>query len=95
MLQRMAGLRNIEKLFDFDDTDDSGSSVCENESSDDETEDIEVYEEPSRVVYLEPEANLSSLVDSLNQLGVTAKDMISILQALKEAGSLIGTIEVL
>ena len=25
----MAGLCNIEKLFDFDDTDDSGSSVSE------------------------------------------------------------------
>lgn len=54
MLQRMAGLRNIEKLFDFDDTDDSGSSVSENESSEDET-DIDTYIN----AYNRPDKNLS------------------------------------
>lgn len=54
MLQRMAGLRNIEKLFDFDDTDDSGSSVSENESSDDKTEDITYIN-----AYNRPDKNLS------------------------------------
>ena len=38
---------------------------------------------------------LSSLVDSLNGIGVKPKEMASILQAMKEAGALIATIEVI
>ena len=58
-------------------------------------DDIQVVEGPSRVIHLEPESSLASLVDSLNQLGVSSKDLISILQALKESGSLVATLEVL
>jgi flagellar basal body P-ring protein FlgI len=34
-------------------------------------------------------------VNALNELGATPKDLISILQALQESGSLIGTLEIL
>ena len=61
----------------------------------DNTEDITVNEERARVVLLEPDASLSSLVESLNVIGVTTKEMISIIQALKEANALIAEIEVI
>jgi flagellar P-ring protein FlgI len=39
-------------------------------------------------------ASLSSLVAGLNSLGVTPRDMISILQSIKSAGALQAEIEV-
>lgn len=52
--------------------------------------------EPSSVVhYLEPAPTLSSLVDALNELGVSSKDLISIIQALKESGALIANLEII
>ncbi len=61
----------------------------------DSSEAITVNEERARVVMLEPDASLSSLVESLNVIGVTTKEMISIIQALKEANALIADIEVI
>lgn len=61
----------------------------------DNSESIVVNEERARVVMLEPDASLSSLVESLNVIGVTTKEMISIIQALKEANALIADIEVI
>lgn len=40
-------------------------------------------------------ANLQQLIDGLNALGVTPKDLISILQALQRSGSLVATLEII
>ena len=56
---------------------------------------IEVKEEKSKLHYLNPDNNLSSLVKVLNKVGVKTKDLISILQAMEEAGALVATIEVI
>ena len=60
-----------------------------------ETSEIEVKEEKSKLHFLKPDNSLSSLVDVLNQIGVNTKDLISILQAMEEAGALVATIEVI
>lgn len=57
--------------------------------------DIEIKEEKSNVHYFKPDNSLSSLVDVLNEIGVNTKDLISILQAMEEAGALVATIEVI
>ncbi len=54
-----------------------------------------VKENASKLIYLKPDSTLSSLVKALNDIGATPKDLISIIQALKEAGALVATIEVL
>lgn len=57
---------------------------------------VEVDEEKGRgLVRLPVGASLGSLVSGLNALGVTPRDMISILQAIKAAGALQAEIEVL
>ena len=45
--------------------------------------------------YLSASNTLTSLVDSLNQIGASPKDMVSIFQALKESGALIADLEIL
>ena len=49
----------------------------------------------SKIVYLNPSSTLSSLVNALNEIGATPKDLISIIQALHESGALIAQIEIL
>ena len=44
---------------------------------------------------LEESVSLSQLVDGLNAMGVSPRDMITILQAIKAAGALQAEIEVL
>lgn len=57
---------------------------------------VEVNEETGRrFITLESGVSLSSLVTGLNALGVTPRDMISILETLKAAGALQAEIEVL
>lgn len=56
---------------------------------------INVNKEPGRVVELGSNANLNELVRALNAIGVTPYDLISILQALKAAGSLQATLEII
>ena len=57
---------------------------------------ISVEEERGRqLITLKSGASLSSLVAGLNALGVTPRDMISILQAIKAAGALQADIEVM
>lgn len=58
-------------------------------------ETIRVDETQNRFVYLSPSPSLSSLVTALNEIGASPRDMVSIIQALKESGSLIATVEVL
>lgn len=57
---------------------------------------VSVEEERGRqLITLKSGASLSSLVSGLNALGVTPRDMISILQAIKAAGALQADIEVM
>ena len=57
---------------------------------------VDVEEEKGRqLITLRSGASLSSLVAGLNTLGVTPRDMISILQAIKTAGALQADIEVM
>ena len=57
---------------------------------------VSISEEKGKgLVYLTAGSTFSSLVAGLNALGVTPRDMISILQAIRAAGALQGDIEVL
>ncbi|PIT99372.1 MAG: flagellar biosynthesis protein FlgA [Bdellovibrionales bacterium CG10_big_fil_rev_8_21_14_0_10_45_34] len=47
------------------------------------------------VFLLEPEANVGELVNALNGLGITPKDLIVILQSIKSAGALHGELDIL
>ena len=49
---------------------------------------IDAYEEGNRVSLFEPGASLAELVDGLNMLGLSPSDLVAILEALKQAGSL-------
>ena len=53
-----------------------------------EDSEIDVFEEGNRVTMLEPGASLAELVDALNMLGLAPSDLVAILEALKQAGSL-------
>jgi flagellar P-ring protein precursor FlgI len=58
--------------------------------------DLKVDEDKGkRLLVIKEGASLSSLVAGLNALGVTPRDMISILQAIKTAGALQADIEVM
>ncbi|MBV9509404.1 MAG: flagellar basal body P-ring protein FlgI, partial [Caulobacteraceae bacterium] len=52
-------------------------------------------EKGKKLIMLQQGASLASLVSGLNALGVTPRDMISILQAIKAAGALQADIEVM
>ena len=54
---------------------------------------IEVNEEKRNLIEVEG-ANLSDVVEGLNRLGTTPRDLITILQAIKKAGALRASIEV-
>lgn len=56
---------------------------------------ININKEGGRVIEVPSNSNLSDLVRALNSIGVTPYDLISILQALKEAGSLQATLEII
>jgi len=55
---------------------------------------INVAEENERLIPVPNSATLDSVVKSLNALGVTPRDLIAILQAMKEAGALHAEIEI-
>lgn len=55
---------------------------------------VDVQQEPARMVYFKEGASVESLVKALNALGVSPRDLIAILQALKSAGALHAEIEV-
>lgn len=57
--------------------------------------DIEVREEQGRFLVMEAGVTLQKLVNGLNSLGVTPRDMISILRSMKAAGALQAEIEVI
>jgi len=56
---------------------------------------VRVQKAGDRIVYLEPQSTLNSLVKSLNRIGATPKDLISIIQALQSSGALIADVEVI
>ena len=60
-----------------------------------QTSQIDVTKESGKIIELPANSNLSQLVRALNSIGVTPFDLISILQALKAAGSLQATIEII
>ena len=57
--------------------------------------DVQVSEETGQVVLFEPGESLSSLVQALNVLGVSPRDLVAIFQTLKVAGALQAELEVL
>ncbi|WP_417482165.1 flagellar basal body P-ring protein FlgI [Maricaulis sp.] len=57
--------------------------------------DVSVAEDNTQLGVLDGGVSLSELVDGLNALGVTPRDMITILQSIKAAGALQAEIEVL
>jgi flagellar P-ring protein precursor FlgI len=48
-----------------------------------------------KVMALDESANVGDIVKALNRMGVTPKDLITILQSIKEAGALQGDLEIL
>ncbi len=52
-------------------------------------------EDGERVVLLKESASVGDLVDAMNKLGVSPKDLIAILQSIKSAGALHGELEIL
>jgi flagellar P-ring protein precursor FlgI len=56
---------------------------------------ISVNEGDAHVALFKPGASLASLVDALNKLGVSPSDLVAILEALKQAGSLKAEMEVI
>ncbi len=56
---------------------------------------VAAAEEPSRVLALEEGVSVGQIVEALNTLGVSARDMIAILQALRAAGALHAEVVVL
>tara|TARA_R110000868_G_scaffold219607_1_gene470710 strand:+ start:13820 stop:14935 length:1116 start_codon:yes stop_codon:yes gene_type:complete len=57
--------------------------------------DVSVEEDNTQLGVLQESVSLSELVDGLNAMGVSPRDMITILQAIKAAGALQAEIEVL
>lgn len=49
---------------------------------------VEAQEEPARVLVLDQGATISDLVNGLNRIGATARDMMAIFQAIRAAGAL-------
>ncbi|MBY0450385.1 MAG: flagellar basal body P-ring protein FlgI [Cyanobacteria bacterium] len=56
---------------------------------------IDIKEQTGSLIELKANATLNDLVTALNNIGVTPSDLISILQALKAAGSLEATLEII
>ena len=55
----------------------------------------EVKEEETRLLLLEQSVTLSDVVRGLNSVGITPRDIVAILQALKSAGALQADLEVI
>jgi flagellar P-ring protein precursor FlgI len=56
---------------------------------------IDIQKKEGSLIQLDTNATLQDLVTALNTLGVTPSDLISILQALKSAGSLEANLEII
>jgi flagellar P-ring protein precursor FlgI len=56
---------------------------------------VEVKKDPGKVVLVKGGANLAEVVKAMNSIGATPQDLLSILQALKAAGSLRAQLEII
>lgn len=56
---------------------------------------LEVFEETANVLSLEEGATISDLIQALNSIGATPRDIIAILQALRAAGALQANLEII
>jgi len=56
---------------------------------------IQAQDKPANRIELREGATVDDLVQSLQQIGATARDIISILQAMKQAGALEADLEVM
>ncbi len=56
---------------------------------------IAVHEEKKKLVLLKSGATIGELVDSLNKIGVSPRDLMSILQAIRAAGALHAKLEIM
>ena len=56
---------------------------------------LRVEEEKGHFVYLEKGASIRELVDALNAVGLSARDVITILRTIKAAGALQAELEVI
>ena len=56
---------------------------------------VDVEEEKRRLIPLKKGQNLSDIVDGLNKLGASPRDLITILQAIKKAGAMRARLEIL
>jgi flagellar P-ring protein precursor FlgI len=56
---------------------------------------VQAQDKPVNRIDLREGATVDDLVENLQQIGATARDIISILQAMKEAGALEAELEVL
>ncbi|WP_022851131.1 flagellar basal body P-ring protein FlgI [Limisalsivibrio acetivorans] len=65
------------------------------EENETQNTDIEVTEEDSNLMIVPEGVSISDLVKALNSIGVTPRDLISVLQAIKAAGALHGDLEVM
>ncbi|MCF7936343.1 MAG: flagellar basal body P-ring protein FlgI [Synergistales bacterium] len=57
--------------------------------------DVQAEEEQAQLLALPASSSVKDLVDALNSVGATPRDIISILQAIKQAGALHGTLEIM
>ena len=57
--------------------------------------DVSVTEEKQNLILLEEGASLADVVQGLNRLGASPRDLITILQAIKRAGALRADIQVM
>ncbi len=57
--------------------------------------DVQIKQERGEIIYLEGGAKLAEVVKALNLMGATPQDLLSILQALKAAGSLRAELEII
>ena len=56
---------------------------------------MQAKEEDTRLKLVEGDSDLGKLVEALNALGSTPRDLVAILQALKKAGALNAELEVI
>jgi flagellar P-ring protein precursor FlgI len=56
---------------------------------------VQAQESPVQVIHLKEGATVEELIRGLQTMGATARDVIAILQAIKQAGALNADLEVL
>jgi flagellar P-ring protein precursor FlgI len=56
---------------------------------------VAVCEEPGHLIVVPEGVNLGDVVNALNAIGVTPRDLVAILQSLKAAGALMADLEMI